>query len=59
MPGSLTHDEIIANGHIAANGHFTVGSCAPHTSFRPCSVWGIFIRKITEFCAHDHGGCSQ
>jgi hypothetical protein len=36
------HDEIIVNGHIASNGHFTVGSCAPHTSFSRWSVWGIF-----------------
>ena len=42
MLGSLRHDEIIVNGHIAPNGHFTVGSFAPHTSFSRWSVWGIF-----------------
>ena len=32
MFGLLTHYAIIVNGHIAANGRFTVGSCAPTPS---------------------------
>jgi hypothetical protein len=42
LPASCSTRYGIVNGHIASNGHFTVGSCAPHTSFSRWSVWGIF-----------------
>jgi len=39
------HYAIAANGHIAANGRFTVGSCAPHLLSPLLSVGDLYAEN--------------